>query len=104
VLLNYFPVSGKLVIAELEIPSYLIGKSTMEVDFYRQYNLSPISIRGPQEEFGLLDPNIPFKARDIGLFAGTDEALERFIGYAPKERAYKSIAAQFLNLFRRHKK
>ena len=42
VLLNYFPVSRKLVIVELEIPSHLIGKSTMEVDIRRQYNLNLI--------------------------------------------------------------
>ncbi|MDR0628485.1 MAG: TrkA family potassium uptake protein [Treponema sp.] len=104
VLLNYFPVSRKLVIVELEIPSHLIGKSTMEVDIRRQYNLNLISIRGPEEEFDFVDPNITFKAGDIGLFSGTDEALEHFIGYAPKERAHKNIAARFLNLFRGHKK
>ncbi|MDR2633035.1 MAG: TrkA family potassium uptake protein [Treponema sp.] len=104
VLLNYFPVSGKLVIAELEIPSHLIGKSMAEADIRRQYNLNLISLRGPQEEFDLLDADSTFKAGDIGLFSGTDEALEHFIGYAPKERAYKNIAEQFFKLFQHYKK
>ncbi|MDR1956619.1 MAG: TrkA family potassium uptake protein [Treponema sp.] len=104
VLLNYFPVSGKLVIAELEIPRYLVGKTLVEAGIRSQYNLNLISLRGPDEEFGLFEPDMTFQAGDIGLFSGTDAALEHFIGYAPKDRAYKSIAEQFLNLFRRYKR
>ncbi|MDR3343273.1 MAG: TrkA family potassium uptake protein [Treponema sp.] len=105
VLLNYLPVSGKLIIAELAIPDHLIGKTVGETEFRTKHKLNLISVRGPEEEFGEFDDvGYTFKAGDIGLFSGTDEALDHFTGSVLKEKQHKSIAQQFLGLFKRNKK
>jgi len=58
-LLNYMPVSGKLVIAELEIPGHFWGKTVLEMDLRRKYGLNLISVRRGAEEYGLL-PRVSF--------------------------------------------
>jgi trk system potassium uptake protein TrkA len=98
-LLNYLPVSGKLVIAELAIPEDLVGKTVKDTDFLKNYKLNLIAVRGKDEEFNQLDTGHTFRAGDIGLLSGTDEDLDHFTGYVLKER--KSLAAQFLNFFKR---
>jgi trk system potassium uptake protein TrkA len=103
VLLNYLPVSGKLVIAELAIPDHLIGKTVQEIEFQTKHQLNLISIRSIEGEFDQFDEGYTFKPKDIGLFSGTDEALDRFTGYVLKEKQHKTIAEQFLSLFK-HKK
>ncbi|MDR3334377.1 MAG: NAD-binding protein [Treponema sp.] len=103
VLLNYLPVSGKLVIAELTIPEYLIGKTVRETEFQTKHKLNLISIRSIEGEFDQFDEEYIFKTKDIGLFSGTDEALDHFTGYVLKEKQHKTIAEQFLSFFK-HKK
>jgi trk system potassium uptake protein TrkA len=100
-LLNYLPVSGNLVIAELEVPAFLAGKTLVEADLRRKYGLNLISLREKEGEFGQLSPDSVFEEGTIGLFSGTDDNLERFIGYAPKEkRTHTPLAERFLSLFR----
>lgn len=100
-LLNYLPVSGNLVIAELEVPAFLAGQTLVESDIRRKYGLNLISLREKDGEFGLLGPDSVFEEGLIGLFSGTDGDLERFIGYAPKEKRERTpLAERFLGLFR----
>ena len=87
-LLNYLPVSGKLVIAEIEIPARLFGRSLLESDLRRAYGLNLISVKnGAQEEYGLFTPEYLFRPGDIALMSGTDELLEAFAGVAAKDQA-----------------
>jgi trk system potassium uptake protein len=78
-------VSGKLVIAELEIPEAFVGRTLVETDLRRQHGLNLISVKNQQEEYGLFTPDYRFRAGDIALVSGTDEALETFAGRADRE-------------------
>ena len=87
-LLNYLPVSGKLVIAELEVPEKFFGQSLLEADLRRKYGLNLISVKnGEAEEFGLFTPEYRFRPGDIALVSGTDESLDQFSGIAARDAA-----------------
>ena len=103
ILLNYLPVSGNLAIAELEVPANMIGHTVLETDIRRKYGLNLISVRGPEEEYGEFNPAYRFKAGDIALFSGTNEALDQFTGCMIRDRQYHNLTAHLLNIFRRGK-
>ncbi|MDR0553277.1 MAG: TrkA family potassium uptake protein [Treponema sp.] len=98
-LLNYLPVSGKLVIAELAIPERMIGKTIKEVEFLKTYHLNLIAVRSGDGEFDQFDSGHTFQNGDVGLFSGADEDLEHFTGYVLEER--KNLASHVFNLFKR---
>ncbi|MDR1469450.1 MAG: TrkA family potassium uptake protein [Spirochaetaceae bacterium] len=101
VLLNYLPVSGKLVLAELAIPDSMIGKTIMQVELRKKYGLNLISVRAPDAEFGEFKPSYVFQKDDVGLFSGTDEALGAFTGSIVKDQKRNALQAQIFKLFRR---
>jgi len=99
VVLNYFPVSGKLVIAEIEIPERFVGQTVMETDFRRKFGLNLISVKNSDEEYDLFMPDYRFRTGDIGLVSGTDDALEAFTGKETKERENRILFEGFKRLF-----
>jgi len=102
-LLNYLPVSGSLVIAEMEIPENIIGKTLLDADLRRQYGLNLISVKnGEEEEYGLFTPEYIFRRGDIALVSGTNEALETFAGRVSKDRV--SVIQSLKRLFSSPKK
>jgi trk system potassium uptake protein TrkA len=105
-LLNYLPVSGKLAIAEFAIPDLLIGKSVMDIALRKEYHLNLIAVRRPDGEFEEYSPDYLFKSEDIGIFAGTDQAMEQFTGSPLKEKKQGSpfLIDQFKKFFGRRKK
>jgi len=106
-LLNYLPVSGKLVIAELEIPARFFGLSLIEANLRQKYGLNLISVKnGDAEEYGLFSPEYRFRPNDVALVSGTDESLESFAGVAAKDqaRSKRSGLRDLGNLFKRVKK
>lgn len=86
--LNYLPVSGKLVIAELEVPPRFFGKSLLETNLRQKHGLNLISVKnGQEEEYGLFSPEYRFRPGDIALVSGTEQALDAFAGSVAKEEA-----------------
>jgi trk system potassium uptake protein TrkA len=78
-LLNYLPVSGKLVIAELEVPERLFGLSLLEANLRKSHGVNLISVRtGEGEEYGLFPPEYRVRPGDIALVSGLDESIEAF--------------------------
>lgn len=79
--LNYLPVSGRLVIAELSIPSDYWGKTVLECELRKRLNINLIFIKGKEdEEYSAFLPDYRFKEGDIALVSGDDDALGRFVG------------------------
>jgi trk system potassium uptake protein TrkA len=101
VLLNYLPVSGKLVIAELAVPESMMGKTIMQVELRKKYGLNLISVRAEGKEFDEFNPSHIFQKGDIGLFSGTDAALGAFTGSIVKEQKHGALYEQLLKLFHR---
>lgn len=84
-LLNYLPVSGKLVIAELEVPERLYGLSLIEANLRKDYGLNLISVKnGETEEYGLFTPEYRFRPGDVALVSGLDESVETFAANAER--------------------
>jgi trk system potassium uptake protein TrkA len=105
-LLTYLPVSRTLSIAELAIPVPVIGKTLIEAELRKKYHLNLISIRDPDEEFVSCAPDYRFKSGDIGLFSGSDEDLNHFVGFIPEQSAAAAeephtLRERFFNLFRK---
>lgn len=99
-LLNYIPVSGKLVIAEIEVPRHLIGKSIIETNLRQEFHINLISVKnGELEEYGLINPEYCFRTGDVALVSGSDEAIERFtrthIKKNPRSLNFKDLRKLF---------
>ncbi|HCM26616.1 MAG: hypothetical protein A2Z99_15325 [Treponema sp. GWB1_62_6] len=104
-LLNYLPVSGNLVIAELEIPEAFVGQTLIEADLRRKHDINLISVKnGEEEEYGLFTPDYRFRQGDVALVSGTDETLEKFAGRVSKESEKKSMMRNLKSLFGHLKK
>jgi trk system potassium uptake protein TrkA len=100
-ILSYLPVSGSLAIAEFEIPEVFFGKSLIEAELRKKYQLNLLSIRQAGGEYVVCDPRYIFKAGDVGLFYGSDEALREFAGSDTfKENMTSNIIARVLKSLR----
>lgn len=102
-LLNYLPVSGNLVIAELMVPDRLFGLSLLEANLRKNHGINLISVRNGEEEYGLFSPDYRFRPGDIALVSGLDESIEAFAEkHAPKTRR-ASLVRDLGKLFGRRK-
>ncbi|OHD15557.1 MAG: hypothetical protein A2Y38_18135 [Spirochaetes bacterium GWB1_59_5] len=91
VLLNYLPVSGKLIIAEVAVPERFFGHSLLDVNLRKKYGLNLISVKnGDAEEYGLFSPQYEFRPGDVALISGTDELLETFCAVDSKDRSRRA--------------
>jgi trk system potassium uptake protein len=104
-LLNYLPVSGKLVIAELEVPERLVGLSLLGANLRQHYGVNLISVKnGETEEYGLFTPEYRFRAGDVALVSGSTEAIEEFADSHSRKGAQGFRLRNLGKLFGRSKK
>jgi trk system potassium uptake protein TrkA len=86
-LLNYLPVSGNLVIAEVVVPEHLFGKTLLEANLRKVFGLNLITVKnGELEEYGLFTPEYCFRPGDVALVSGSDGSIDAFT----KRRAGRS--------------
>ncbi len=99
-LLNWLPVSGNLVIAELEVPERLFGISLIEANLRKDFGLNLISVKnGDDEEYGLFTPEYRFRPGDVALVSGLDESIEAFARRHPDKRTGSKTARGLGRLF-----
>ena len=98
-LLNYLPVSGNLVIAELLVPERFFGRSLLEANLRKNHGINLISVRNGDEEYGLFTPEYRFRPGDVALVSGLDESLDLFtekhLTRAGRGRLIKDIGRLF---------
>jgi len=99
--LNYLSVGGNLVIAEIEIPEFFIGKTVLELDLRKKYGLTLISVRSADTEYQLFKPDYQFQENDIALVSGTETNVDRFAGRIEKESSSKGFIKSITQLFRK---
>jgi trk system potassium uptake protein TrkA len=100
-ILSYLPVSGELAIAEFEIPEVFFGKTLIEMELRKKYQLNLLSVRSMDAEYIICDPRYIFKAGDVGLFYGKNDALREFAGSDTfKENLTSNIIAKVLRSLR----
>ena len=104
-LLNYLPVSGKLVIAEILVPERFFGMSLIEANLRQSYGLNLISVKnGEDEEYGLFTPEYRFVSGDIALVSGMDKSVELFADSHSIKKKQVAGLRTISNLFGRRKK
>jgi trk system potassium uptake protein TrkA len=78
---SYLPISSELVIAEVKAPEKLFGKSLVEVDMRRKYNLNVIAYRKlGGEEYFFYAPEYRLQGDDILLVGGRERDIGAFTG------------------------
>lgn len=97
--LNYLPVGGNLVIAEVEIPESFIDKTVLELDLRKKYGLNLISVRTAEDEYRLFTPEYRFQAHDIALVSGTETDVDKFAGLLEKEGSSRGLVNSIKQLF-----
>ena len=76
---SYLPISAGLIIAEVKVPEKFYGKSLVEVDMRRQYNLNVIAYRKlDREEYFFYAPEYRLQGDDILLVGGREEDIDAF--------------------------
>jgi trk system potassium uptake protein TrkA len=76
---SYLPISSELVIAEVKVPEKFYGKSLVEVDMRRKYNLNVIAYRKLEgEEYFFYAPEYRLQGDDIILVGGREEDIDAF--------------------------
>ncbi|HAP44177.1 MAG: hypothetical protein A2087_12755 [Spirochaetes bacterium GWD1_61_31] len=101
-LLNYLPVSGKLVIAEVEVPANLIGQSLLGAKLRQSYGINLISVKsGVDQEYDLFSPDYLFQPGDIALVSGSDQAIESFAQNHVQRGGRKPRLGDIVKLFER---
>ena len=76
---SYLPISSELVIAEVKVPEKFFGKSLVEVDMRRKYNLNVIAYRKLNgEEYFFYAPEYRLQGDDILLVGGREEDIDAF--------------------------
>jgi len=99
--LNYIMVNDALAIGEFTIPDFLIGKRLIDSKLRQTYQLNLLFIRQENTEFDQCGANYVFKQGDIGLFAGSDSALNKFINDKGKKASAPNLRNMF-KAFQRH--
>jgi trk system potassium uptake protein TrkA len=76
---SYLPISSELVIAEVKVPEKFYGKSLVEVDMRRKFNLNVIGYRKMEgEEYFFYAPEYRLQGDDVLLVGGREEDIDAF--------------------------
>ncbi len=76
---DFFVTSGDFSIVEILTPKSWVGKSVIDIDVRKKYNLNIIAVSAPGEEkLDLLaDPNHIFAVNELLVVAGDTKAMEK---------------------------
>jgi trk system potassium uptake protein TrkA len=98
---NFLPISDGLVIAEIQIPPDLDGKTLIEVDFRKTYQLNIMAVRDiPGKPFHFVDGDFRMTNNTVLLAVGDQRDIIRFSGFTPsgspdkKDTIWKSLFFQ----------
>lgn len=80
--LEYFKLSEELVICEMEVPKSWVGKSPLELDIRKNWNVNVIACSKPGTDRFLLtsDPKIKFFPETYVVVAGDTKAVRKLAG------------------------
>ena len=76
--LDYIELSSKLAISEVKIPEQFDGKTIIDADLRKKFNLNIIAIVKDGEIFVDIDPDIILKENDTIVILGKKENINRF--------------------------
>ncbi|MBN2534539.1 MAG: TrkA family potassium uptake protein [Spirochaetales bacterium] len=81
-LLNYFPISEELIIAEVKVPGKFMAKTLIEADLRKNYQLNVIAVKSHENDnYHNFSPDYRFGGEDIILVSGNEKSISGFINY-----------------------
>jgi trk system potassium uptake protein len=103
-LLNYLPISPELVIAEVGIPARLVGKTSMEANLRKEFEINVIAVKpGQHEDFRYFTPEYKFGPEDVAIVAGREDCIVNFTGSGPRPVHRRNAHKAFGQLFPKRK-
>ena len=73
---SYMPISNDLVIAEVKVPDIFVGKTLLELNLRKDYQLNVVAFRkGGGEEYAYFSPEYRLDSDDVFLVVGREEDL-----------------------------
>lgn len=76
-IIDYLDLSDKYSITETRIPEKWAGKTLIDLNVRRNYDVSVIAIRRGEEILVTLDPKAPLQQGDVLVMIGTNQGLSR---------------------------
>jgi len=99
-LFNYFPISKGLVMAELELPDELYGKTLVEGDLRKRYGLNVIAVRKKEGgEYSFVSPTYRIEENDIVLTVGKEDDIAAVPGGMLDEAKRMKVPQLLARLF-----
>lgn len=78
---DYFELHGEYAMAEVNVPNKWVGKSLMELDVRKKYNLTVVSVCNSEGVIVLPPvPSTPFSKEDVVSVIGRIEDIDRVTG------------------------
>lgn len=78
---DYFELHGQYAMAEVKVPEKWVGKSLMELDVRKKYNLTVVSVCNSRGEFVLPPvPTVPFEENDVVSVIGKIDDIDKMTG------------------------
>ena len=99
---SYLPLSSEFVIAEVKPPSRYVGKTLIESNLRREYELNVIAVRKEDgEDYSFFSPDYILQEDDIFLIAGSEKNLSHFAHINVASQGNKRIKGFFQKLLNR---
>ena len=81
-MLDYIQLSEKLNISKLMAPEKMVGKTVLEIDLRKNFNVNIIAVENAGNLNEAIRPDYCFRAGDILFVSGTKEGLNRLSAWA----------------------
>ncbi len=81
-MLDYIQLSEKLNISKLLAPEKMVGKTVLEVDLRKNFNVNIIAVENDGNLNEMIRPDYRFRSGDILFLSGTREGMNRLSAWA----------------------
>ncbi|RPJ08508.1 MAG: TrkA family potassium uptake protein, partial [Spirochaetaceae bacterium] len=96
---NYLPISEDFIIAEIKVPDRFIGKSLLQINLRKVYNLNVIALRKDDgQSYSLFNSDHILQRDEVLLIGGREEDFLKITDMAPS-RVKKDKIGFFRRLF-----
>jgi trk system potassium uptake protein TrkA len=99
---SYLPLSRDFVIAEVKPPGRYVGKSLIQSNLRKDFQLNVIAVRKEDgEDYNFFSPDYILAEDDIFLIAGSEDNISRFAQINLSSRHGKALKGLFNRFFSR---
>lgn len=81
-MLDYIQLSEKLNISKLTVPQQIIGKTVLEVNFRKEFNVNIIAVENDENLIEIVAPGYVFRKGDILYVSGSKAGLNKLSDWA----------------------